>query len=318
MKVSVCVPTYRRPGPLAEALDALLTLEAPEGGYEVIVVDDGSPAEDGVDAVLEAAAATAAVPLRWQRLPANAGPGRARNVAWQRAEGEWLAFTDDDCRPDPRWLVELLRCAQTEGADVVQGRTRPDPERAHLLEQPWARSMSVDSQNEYFQTCNILYRRALVAELEGFDEGFRAIGDDTDLGWRALAGGARLAFAPDAVVTHDVVVRDFAADLRSRRRWADTVRMVRKHPDARRLAWKPYVYRRSHVPLLALAGALPLLVTRRGRRLWLALVLGLVASDAARAGSPASAVVAVQRRVADAYEIGLLARASAQHRVLLL
>jgi GT2 family glycosyltransferase len=318
VKVSVCVPTYRRPGPLAEALDALLALDPPDGGYEVVVVDDGSPVEDGVGAVLEAAAAGAPVPLRWERLPANAGPAAARNAAWRVAAGEWLAFTDDDCRPARDWLVRLLDRADAAGADVVQGRTRPDPDKAHLLAEPWARSMVVDEQNEYFQTCNILYRRALVADLGGFDERFRAIGDDTDLGWRALAAGARVVFAGDAVVDHDVVVKDFAADLRSRRRWVDTIRVLTKHPDARRLAWKPYIYRRSHVPLLGLLLVSPVIVTRRGRQVWFGLVAALAACDAARAGSPQAAAVAVQRRIADAYEIALLAAASARYRVLLL
>lgn len=318
LTVSVCIPTYRRAGQLADALRALGAVEPPAGGFEVIVVDDGSPPGDGVEETLVAAEAVAPFPLRWARLTTNRGPAAARNAAWRLAEGEWIAFTDDDCRPEAGWLVALLAAGAAEGAMVVQGRTRPDPAREHLLAQPWARSMVVEAANEYFQTCNIMYRRSLLNDLGGFDEAFRAIGDDTDLGWRAVEQGAIVAFAPDALVFHDVVVRDFAADLRSRRRWVDTIRVIGKHPQARRLAWKPYVYRRSHVPLLALAAAAPLLMSGRGRRTWFGLATAMITADAARAGSPGAAIVALEQRMADGYEIALLAGESIRQRVLLL
>jgi GT2 family glycosyltransferase len=316
--VSVCIPTYRRPGPLAAALERLTKLEAPAGGYEIVVVDDGSPRDDGVLAVLEAAAAAASVPVRWTSFPENRGPAAARNEAAYVARGDWLAYTDDDCQAQPDWLVRLVDRATETGADVVQGHTIPDPERAHLLTQPWVRSISAETLNDYFHTCNVLYRRSLFEQIDGFDESFRLACDDTDLGWRAVEAGAEVSFADEAVVAHDVVVRDFLTELRSRKRWAGTVLVVRRHPKARRLAWKPYIYRRSHAPVLAVFGSAPLLLFRRTRRLWVLGVLGLLASDVARARTPARAVLALQRRATDAYEIGVLAKESARQRTLLL
>ena len=313
------MPTYRRPGSLATALEALLGLDPPEGGYEIVVVDDGSPDRDEVTDVLQAAAASAPVPLRWDALERNRGPAAARNVAWRMANGEWIAFTDDDCRPAKDWIVRLLDKADAGRADVVQGCTVPDPDRAHLLAQPFTRTMQVDGLNGFYPTCNIAYRRSLVELLGGLDEQFRLIGDDTDLGWRAEEAGARIVFAADAVVVHDVVLGSWRSDLRSRRRWADGVRMVAKHPDARRrLMWKPYVYRRSHAPLLALAAGFPLVASRRGRCLWLAAVAALVAADVSGAGSAGAAKARLQRRVSEAYEIAWMLRRSVAERALLL
>jgi GT2 family glycosyltransferase len=314
----VCVPTYRRPGPLAAALDVLTKLDEPAGGYEVVVVDDGSPREDGIAAVLEAAASASSVPVRWVSFDRNRGPAAARNEAFRLSTGAWLAYTDDDCRPSADWLVRMLECADGSGADVVQGRTVPDPERAHLLSQPYARSISVTGLNDYFHTCNVLYRRSLFEEVGGFDESFRLACDDTDLGWRAVAHGATVAFADDAVVAHDVVVRDFKSDLRSRRRWAGTVGVVRKHPDAMRLAWKPYIFRKSHVPVLALYATAPLVLSRRFRKAWILGATALLVSDAVRAHTPKRALFALQRRVIDGYEIGVLAKESVRQRTLLL
>ncbi len=318
MVVSVCVPTYQRPEALERALRHLTSLDAPVGGYEVVVVDDGSHASFGIPALLECWAATSPVPLRWASLPRNAGPAAARNAAWRMADGAWIAFTDDDCRPARDWLVRLLAVAEGSGAQVVEGRTVPDPERVDLLQEPFARSVAVEGPDGYFRTCNILYRRSLLDALDGFDEAFRLIADDTDLGWRATEAGASTGFAADAVVVHDVTVGSFVSDLKSRRRWADVVRMIAKHPGSRRLAWKPYVYRRSHLPVLLIAVLALLTVPPRSRTVALVALGAVIARDVLTAGSPAKARAVLGQRIADGYEIALLARAGLRHRRVLL
>src|SRR3990172_7747823 len=53
----------------------------------------------------------------------NAGPASARNTGAAQARGEFLAFTDDDCRPAPDWLRGLaLRLTQSPDC-VIGGRT---------------------------------------------------------------------------------------------------------------------------------------------------------------------------------------------------
>lgn len=317
MKVSVCVATYRRPARLARLLEALAAQEPPPGGFEVVVADDGSPPGDGVTEVLEKARAGFPVPLGWATLPGNRGRAAARNEAWRRARGEWVAFTDDDCRPSPTWLAALVAAAAGE-VSVVQGRTEPDPDGAHLLDHPLARSLRIAGWTGRYETANIAYRRSLLEDLGGFDPALAGSGEDTDLGWRAAAAGAAGAFAADAVVFHDVVVRDWRADLADRRRWGDLPALVRRHPGVRGLAWKPYVLRRSHLaPLVAVAAA-PALATRTGRAAWLAAAAVAAARQPFRPGGVAGAVPRVQRRVGDAYEVAVMARGSLRHGRLLL
>jgi GT2 family glycosyltransferase len=320
MKCSVCVPTYRRPASLARALDRLVALDPPAGGYEIVVVDDGSPSDDGVRTILEGAAATSPVPFRWESFASNRGAAAARNRAWQQATGEWIAFTDDDCIPERDWLVQLLAAAEQRdnAVDIVQGRTRPDRARAHLLSKPFTRSLKVDSFNELYQTCNIAYRRSLLERLNGFDETFLLACDDTDLGWRAAAAGALSTFASDAIVEHEVVEQGWRGDLRSRRRWSDVAQVLARHPGARRLAWHPYVYKKTHVPVLAVAASLPLLVSRAGRRRWCATMLGALTLEAARAGSATAFADRLRSRAVDAYETAVVVRASARRGTVLL
>jgi glycosyltransferase involved in cell wall biosynthesis len=316
MKFSVCIATYGRPESLAACLAALSQLEPVTGGFEVVVADDASPDEAAVLAVVDAAA----VPVRLVRRSANGGPGAARNSAWRAATGEWVVFTDDDCRPRRDWLASLARTVGGGAVDLVQGRTVPDPSRQHLLGRPLVRSLSVEAEDGYYQTCNIAYRRSLLAELDGFDESFRSSGEDTDLAWRARAAGACTAFKADAVVEHAVTEAGWRQDLRSRQRWADIPALVRRHPELRRLAWQRFVYRRSHAVPLALLGALPFAAAagRPGRVAWLTAVAAVAGSDVVRAGSPDAARRALATRPGDVYETLVLLRSSAQARTVLL
>lgn len=318
MRATVCIPTYGRPDRLAACLAAVAALEPPEGGFDVVVADDGSPREHAIGAVVAAAADAAPVSMRLVTLDRNRGPGVARNVAWHEATGDWVAFTDDDCRPHPSWLRRLLEVADAEDAEVVQGRTVPDPERAHLLGRPFVRSLRVEAPSEYFQTCNIAYRRDLLERLGGFDATFHLSGEDTDLGWRAREGGARVTFAADAVVEHEVAERDWRAEIKGRRRWADVPFVVARHPGTRALAWKPVIYRRTHLVPLVLLASTPLLLGRRSRWAWLAAVAAVIAGDAAKAGSREAAAAALAVRAGDVYETVLVAAASARARTLLL
>jgi GT2 family glycosyltransferase len=316
VRVSVCIPTYHRPASLGRLLDRLCQLEPPAGGYEIVIVDDGSPTADGISDLLAAAAVRSPVPLRWQTVTANAGAAAARNQAWRSACGEWIAFTDDDCVPARDWLIRL--CQHVDGADVVQGRTVPDPERAHLLGMPFARSLRVDEWSGFYQTCNIAYRRVLLEQLGGFDEGFRLACDDTDLGWRAKAAGARITFASDVVVEHEVAVRSWRDELRTRRRWADTVKVVARHPDVRVLAWHRFLYRRTHAPVLLGAATLPLLLHPRTRRTWMVAAAAAAIREGMHAGSPRALARVTQQRAIDVYETAVLVRSSVRERTVLL
>ena len=189
------------------------------------------------------------------RTPAGA-PG-ARNVGWRRATP--VAFTDDDCRPEPDWLASLI-----EGfadAEVVQGSTSFAESEA-VGRGPFSQVVSVERWSGQFETSNVAYRRDLLERLNGLDERFDgdSYGEDVDLGWRALEGGARSAFAQHAVVVHDVkrgpALQELVASLRGARRWRHIGRVLHDHPGYRpyRLYRDPFLAATHPPTLLALAG----------------------------------------------------------------
>jgi GT2 family glycosyltransferase len=232
-------------------------LEAQEGAdhLEIVVVDDAST--DDTWAVLARLKSEVRVALLPVFLERNSGPAEARNAGWRVAKGSLVAFTDDDCTPQPTWLSALTR--RLGEADVVQGRTVADPKQADGRG-PFSRTQWIHDEAGFYETCNIGYRREVLERLGGFDERFRTVGgaptygEDVDLAWRAKEAGARLTFEPAALVYHDVSSSSYFSYLKDRVRRAGMVPVVRRHPELRDRLYGRWFYGRSHPPAL-LAGA---------------------------------------------------------------
>jgi GT2 family glycosyltransferase len=313
-EVAVVIPTARRETRLAFALDALANQTLPRERFEVIVVraeaaGETTPPPDGL-------------PVRFLSAAADSGPAEKRNLGWRAASAPIVAFTDDDCRPDPRWLETLLASAG-DGA-VLQGRTEPDPDEAQRLH-GLAVSQHIPAPSDWYETCNIAYPRDLLERLDGFDAEFAGPdsgdypvgGEDTDLGLRARAAGADLRFVPDAVVRHAVHSRHLARALRDTRRWRSVPLVLSRHPEQRQALHAGVFGRRAHWALLLAVLALPM----RRRPLLAALAAGPYVRHHAR-GYPRSARGIARavldlppRALVDAAEIAVTATAAARHRV---
>ncbi|HEX6362166.1 MAG TPA: glycosyltransferase, partial [Albitalea sp.] len=104
-RISVVIPTCRRPELLARCLAAVLTQSIARDAYEVVVVDDGH--DDATRAAVERLQPAGGAPaLRYLRPARGRGPAVARNAGWRAARAPVVAFTDDDTIPDARWLEE--------------------------------------------------------------------------------------------------------------------------------------------------------------------------------------------------------------------
>jgi glycosyltransferase involved in cell wall biosynthesis len=229
-RLSVVVPTCNRAARLLRLIGALAAQDIEEA-FEVVVVDDCS--RDDTLAQLDGIAARQ--PFTLVALPStvNTGPAGARNRGWRAARGERIAFVDDDCVPDPGWLRALD--AGLDEADIVVGRTRPPEDQMHLIG-PFSSYLDIGHDRRY-STCNIAYRREVLEAMEGFDaEGFAwPNGEDTDLGLRAVKAGYRDAFAPEALIFHDVGPSEFRAHWRRIPRLEGVVTLVARHPEAREI-----------------------------------------------------------------------------------
>lgn len=202
--ISVIVPTYNRPGPLAACLRAIVAQDYPAERFEVVVVDDGSPTSPA--ALIDQLDGRVCVRLLRQ---ARRGPAAARNAGAAAARGQLLAFTDDDCQPHAGWLRALRgRLAAAPNA-LVGGRTRNAlPENRFAEASQLLVGFIYDYYNRpgrahFFTSNNIAVSRERFLAVGGFDASYpRAAAEDRDFCERWQLAGNPVVYAPEAVIDH--------------------------------------------------------------------------------------------------------------------
>lgn len=247
VRVTVAVAVKDRREQMLRCLDALLGQDY--AGYELLILDNGST--DGTAEAVRDRPGRRGVPVRVEVVP---GPlGRLRNRAIELARGELLAFTDSDCIPTPGWLAAAVAPFDADpGLGIVQGRTVPQQARTR---ERWVVTQDIPQLSKRYECCNIAYRRAALLESPGFDE-HGNFGEDTAGAYGVLRGGWTAAFAPDAVVHHDVTRPGFGWWLRRARLYGTLARVVRDYPEIRQELLYRRWFLRPRTPkfLAALAG----------------------------------------------------------------
>jgi glycosyltransferase involved in cell wall biosynthesis len=206
--VSVVIPTFNRAAALKNALDSLIKQDY--SSYEVIVIDDSST--DSTARLLK----SYEKPVRVLRTKRNKGAAAARNLGLKHAKGEYIAFMDDDCAAHQSWLSDMVKgIAEYRKQHKVAGiaGTVHFPRDASVLmkaiytmpqmDEGTARVLSAghETSTNNLSCTNSIWKRSVLAELEGFDESLRR-GQDSDLSYRALKRGYRFRLLPNAAVTH--------------------------------------------------------------------------------------------------------------------
>jgi GT2 family glycosyltransferase len=195
--VSVVVCTYNGHRTLDECLARVTSLDYPQ--YEVIVVNDG------------AGAACAAIARRHGVTlieTEHRGLGHARNEGIAAAQGEIVAFLDDDAYPDSDWLHYLAALLCGNGHAGVGGPNIPPEDDGFIAECVAAAPggpihvLVSDREAEHVPGCNMAFRKDVLEEVGCFDEAFRVAGDDVDICWRLQKAGRTLGFSAGAVVMH--------------------------------------------------------------------------------------------------------------------
>jgi GT2 family glycosyltransferase len=196
-RVSVIVCTHNGERTLPECLERLASLTYPD--FEVIVVDDGS--SDGSPDIARAHGVTLV-------QTEHRGLSFARNAGVARANGEIVAFLDDDAYPDPDWL-RYVATSLLANAHAGMGGPNIPPEDDGMVAECVAAAPGApihvlisDREAEHVPGCNMAFRKYSLEEIGGFDERFQVAGDDVDVCWRLQESGRTLGFSAGAVVMH--------------------------------------------------------------------------------------------------------------------
>jgi GT2 family glycosyltransferase len=202
---SVIVPTYRRPDQLKGCLRSLAGINYPKDYFEVVVVDDegGIPLETFVSLFQDKLDITFLV-------QSHAGPAKARNTGAGYAKGQFLVFTDDDCRPTSDWLENLEERFSEAPDAAIAGRainTLSDnvySTASQILIDYLHAYYNVNPNRGNFLTSNNLgVPSAQFLITGGFDTDFpRAAGEDREFCDRWLYHGYRIIYTPKVLVYH--------------------------------------------------------------------------------------------------------------------
>ena len=194
--VSVVVPAYHSDGTVAELLEGLR--EQTFRDFELILVNS-SPGDGTGGTVARLFPDATYIESTTRLLPHD-----ARNRGAEEARGDFLTFTDPDCRPHPRWLEQIVAAHRhghraVAGAMEVHGESTRFERGVHLCKFWWALPGRADGPVWVAASANASYERTLWEEIGPFPGGFSG---DAVLSWRAAAAGAAPWFAPSAIVEH--------------------------------------------------------------------------------------------------------------------
>lgn len=216
---TVVVPTYERHA----KLDSLMTKLAVqwERDFEVIVVDQSRERWPNADTDYD-------FPLRYVHSEVK-GAVPARNLGGFLARGDVIAYTDDDCEPQPDWLSNARPWFQSPEVVGLEGIIRSD----HLDDPEWRPVSNVGCQSLGFMTANLMARNAVFQQLNGFDVAFDRphFREDTDFGWRMQTLG-QVPFAADVEVFHPAQPRSLERESHETRAvfFEKDALLLKKHP----------------------------------------------------------------------------------------
>jgi glycosyltransferase involved in cell wall biosynthesis len=213
MFVTVVIPIYNGESDLPDLLACLRSQTYPPQQVEYLLVDNNShdrTVEWVTQAIVDFEKAGLTLKLRSESQIQSSYA--ARNVGIKAANGDIIAFTDADCRPQPQWLEKLMEPFEKTDIDLVMGEIEGLPSQNWL--EYYAEHNKVLSQHytlenpfcPYGQTANLAARRSLFQTI-GLFRPYLTTGGDADFCWRALKEShekseKRWYFAAQAIVFH--------------------------------------------------------------------------------------------------------------------
>ncbi|MCE7064929.1 glycosyltransferase family 2 protein [Dyadobacter sp. CY326] len=228
-KLSVVIPTYRRPELLRRCLEAIRQQICPDCSFEVLVISDGpDPVTESL--MLEFNQNFPDFPLKYHPLPAKRGPAAARNLGWRKSAGELIVFTDDDCIPASSWLDAYWSAFHLRGKLLIgfTGKVEvPVPERPTDYQKNVAHLSTAE-----FITANCACSRAALELVGGFDEDFPiAWREDSELQFKLLKEQLPIVHVREALVCHPARAASWGTSIRDQQKSMFNALLFKKHPD---------------------------------------------------------------------------------------
>jgi len=206
MKYSIIIATYNRLDELRELIQSFEKLDFPRQDFQLFIVDDGST--DGTEEFIAQYSSDLNIEYYKQ---SNQGPGAARNLGMEKAQGTYFIFMDSDCTVPSAYLKRVDKGLATHNYDAFGG---PDTYREDFPPLLKAINYSMTSfigtggtrgskksvTKFYPRSFNMGIHRTVYEKIGGMG-GLRH-GQDMDFSARVYRAGFKVGLIADAYVYH--------------------------------------------------------------------------------------------------------------------
>ncbi|ACV80492.1 glycosyltransferase [Nakamurella multipartita] len=211
--VSIVLVNFRGADDTITCIRSLRKVDWPAEKLEIVCVENGS----GDDSAARIAAADPGVTL--VKSDDNLGFAGGCNLGVRHARGEYVAFLNNDARPDPGWVraaVDAFKTSPNVGS-VASKVLDWDGQKIDFVEaaitwfgmgyKPFCESPDTGAFDEprdvLFATGAAMFVRADVFDsVGGFDERYFMFYEDVDLGWRLNLLGWKVRYEPRSLAFH--------------------------------------------------------------------------------------------------------------------
>jgi len=118
LKYSIIIPSFNRVDELTDLFKSIHKLDFPSERFEVVIADDGST--DSTAEIVKEARRDYGYRLRYFTQQ-NQGPGAARNLGMDKADGDFFIFIDSDVTLPADWLQQIDHVLTEDKADAFGG-----------------------------------------------------------------------------------------------------------------------------------------------------------------------------------------------------
>ncbi|MBA4040223.1 MAG: glycosyltransferase family 2 protein [Sphingobium sp.] len=222
MRVAVTIVAFRNHDDIARCLQALSI--STHANFEVVIVENGGSAAFAALQARTLPALPGGQPVRLVEAPGNVGFAAGQNLAMDHsadADAWWIL--NPDTKPSPGALAALVARLVRGDCDAVGGVLHFENRKIQGLGgawQPWlARAVSigngtsldepidgaaVEARMNYILGASALVGRPFIAKAGRMRDDYFLYAEEVEWFLRGVQNGARLGFAPNALVMHDV------------------------------------------------------------------------------------------------------------------
>jgi glycosyltransferase involved in cell wall biosynthesis len=193
--VTVIIPTYKDWCRLGLCIEALMMQSYGIENFEIIVVNNDSL--DRTDFIHDKVILISEI---------KPGSYAARNAALKIAKGDYVAFTDSDCKPERDWLTNSIKVIESGVTSRVAGKVElfyeNDPlTYSDIFEKAFAFNQRKYVDDGFSVTANLITTKSIFDRVGLFNESLMS-GGDAEWNKRATELGVSLKYCDECIVYH--------------------------------------------------------------------------------------------------------------------